>query len=319
MKRINFLFLAVMALVIASCGNKGPQPPVALKKVYTIESNGNTRNDDYFWMRLSDEQKNAETPDPQTVDVLNYLNAENDYAKAMMKHTEAFQTTLFEEMKGRIKENDETVPYLNNGYYYNTKYFEGKEYPVFYRIKEGAEQAEVMLDVNTLAEGFKYTGVGRTSVSRSNDLLAYGVDHVSRRQYTVFFKDLNSGELLPDSVVNTTGQTEWADDNKTVFYVQKDPETLRAAKVMKHVLGTPVTEDKMVYDETDETFAVYISKTKSKKYITLVSGQTLTTEIRLIEASNPDGIPVVFEPRKVDHLYSLDHLNGEFYILTNAD
>jgi len=319
MKRMNFLFLAAMALVFASCGKTGPQPPVALKKPYVIESNGNTRTDDYFWMRLSDEQKNAEVPDSQTVDVLNYLNAENDYAKAMMKHTEAFQQTLFDEMKGRIKENDETVPYLDNGYYYFTRYFEGKEYPVYYRRMESADQPEVMLDVNTLAEGFKYTGVGGASVSPSNTLLAYGVDHVSRRQYTVFFKDMSTGELLPDSIVNTTGQTEWADDNKTVFYVQKDPETLRAAKVMKHVLGTAVSEDKLVFDEADETFAVYLAKTKSKKYISIVSGQTLTTEVRLIEASKPDAPVTVFEPRKVDHLYSVDHLNGEFYIRTNAD
>src|SRR5512133_3962837 len=157
MKKMNLLFLAGMALVIASCGKTGPQPPVALKKPYVIESNGNTRTDDYFWMRLSDEQKNAEVPDSQNVEVLKYLNAENDYAKAIMKHTEAFQQTLFNEMKGRIKENDETVPYLDNGYFYFTKYFQGKEYPVFYRKAVSAEQPEVMLDVNTLAEGFKYT------------------------------------------------------------------------------------------------------------------------------------------------------------------
>lgn len=319
MKRMNLLFLAVMALVFASCGKTGPQPPVALKKAHVIESNGNTRTDNYFWIRLSDEQKNAVVPDSQTVEVLKYLNAENDYAKAMMKHTEAFQQTLFDEMKGRIKENDETVPYLDNGYYYFTRYFEGKEYPVYYRRIQTAEEPEVMLDVNTLSEGFKYTGVGGASVSPSNTLLAYGVDHVSRRQYTLFFKDMNTGELLPDSVVNTTGQAEWADDNKNVFYVQKDPETLRAARVMKHVLGTPVSEDKLVFDETDETFAVYLSKTKSKKYISIVSGQTLTSEVRLVEAAKPDAPVTVFEPRKVDHLYSIDHLNGEFYIRTNAD
>jgi len=319
MKRINFLFLAAMAIVIASCSNNTPQPPVALKKAYVIESNGNMRTDDYFWMRLSDEQKNAEVPDSQTVDVLNYLNAENDYAKAIMKHTTTLQETLFEEMKGRIKENDETVPYLDNGYFYFTRYFEGKEYPVFYRRSEGAEEAEIMLDVNGLATGFKYTGVGGASVSPSNNLLAYGVDHISRRQYTIFFKDLNSGELLADSIVNTTGRTEWADDNKTLFYVQKDPATLRAAKVMKHILGTPVDADVLVFDETDETFAVNLSMTKSKKYITITSDQTLTTEVMLIEAAKPDGKVIIFEPRKVDHLYSIDHLNGEFFIRTNAD
>lgn len=319
MKRIGMFTMAVMMLVLASCSNKGPQPPVAAKKPYVVESNGNERVDDYFWLRLSDEQKNAEAPDSQTVEVVKYLTAEDDYATAVMKHTEALQQKLFEEIKGRIKEDDESVPYLDNGYYYQTKYFIGKEYPVFYRKKEGADSAQVLLDVNLLAEGQKYTGVGGLSVSPDNNLLAYAVDHISRRQYTMFFKDLNNGSLLGDRIENVTGEAVWANDNKTVFYVTKDPETLRAAKVMKHVLGTPVSEDKLIYDETDETFAVGLGKTKSKKYITIVSNQTLTTEVRLIEADKPEGKAVVFEPRKIDHLYSVEHLNGKFYIHTNAD
>lgn len=319
MKKIYlFLSAATVILLVASCGKK-PQPPVAEKIPYVVESNGNERVDNYFWMRLSDEQKNAEIPDSQTVNVLAYLNAENDFAKAMMKHTARFQQDLFEEIKGRIKEDDETVPYLDNGYYYHTKYFEGKEYPVLYRRKEGTETAEVMLDVNLLAEGHDYTGIGGASVSPDNNLLAYGVDHVSRRQYTIYIKDLNSGELLSDTLVNATGQGVWADDNKTLFYVKKDPETLRAAVVMKHKLGTPASEDQVVFDETDETFAVYLAKSKSKKYIMIVSGQTLTTEVRIVEAAKPDGKVMVFEPRKVDHLYSIDHLNGTFYIITNSD
>ncbi len=309
---------AAVALSITSCGRK-PQPPVAEKIPYVVESNGNERVDNYFWMRLSDEQKNAETPDSQTVKVLAYLNAENDYADAVMKHTEAFQQKLFEELTGRIKQDDETVPYLDNGYWYNTKYFPGKEYPVLYRRKDGTDQPSVMLDVNLLAEGHDYTGVGGAAVSPDNNLLAYGIDHVSRRQYTLQVKDLNTGELLPDNIINATGQSVWANDNKTLFYVSKDPETLRAATVMMHVLGTPSSEDKVVYNEDDETFAVSLGKTKSKKYITIVSDQTLTTEVRLIDAANPAAGAKVFEPRKVDHLYSVEHLNGTFYIHTNAD
>lgn len=318
MKRTLFILAAAVALAITSCGRK-PQPPVAEKIPYVIESNGNERVDNYFWMRLSDEQKNAETPDSQTVKVLAYLNAENDYADAVMKHTEAFQQKLFEELTGRIKQDDETVPYLDNGYWYNTKYFPGKEYPVLYRRKDGTDQPSVMLDVNLLAEGHDYTGVGGAAVSPDNNLLAYGVDHVSRRQYTLQVKDLNTGELLPDNIINATGQSVWANDNKTLFYVSKDPETLRAATVMMHVLGTPSSEDKVVYNEDDETFAVSLGKTKSKKYITIVSDQTLTTEVRLIDAANPAAGAKVFEPRKVDHLYSVEHLNGTFYIHTNAD
>jgi len=319
MKNIGILMMTVMMLFLASCSDKKPQPPVAQKNPYVIKSEGNERVDAYFWMRLSDEQKNAQVPDSQTVKVLAYLNAENDYAKAIMKHTEEFQQKLFEEIKGRIKEDDETVPYLDNGYYYQTKYYKGKEYPVFFRRKEGADSAQILLDVNTLAEGQKYTGVGGMSVSPDNTLLAYGVDHVSRRQYTLFFKDLKSGELLPDKIDNVSGQAVWANDNKSVFYVLKDPETLREAQVMKHILGSPVSEDKLVYDETDETFSVSVGKTKSKKYITIESDQTLTSEVHLIDAAKPDSKPMVFEPRVVDRLYFVEHLNGQFYILTNAD
>jgi len=177
----------------------------------------------------------------------------------------------------------------------------------------------VLLDVNLLAEGHEYTGVGGVAVSPDNNLLAYSVDHVSRRQYTVYVKNMTTGELLPDNIINTTGQSVWADDNKTLFYVMKDPETLRAATIMKHVLGTPASEDKVVFNEADETFAVQLGKTKSKKYITIVSHHTLTTEVRLIESANPDKGVSVFEPRKVDHLYNIDHLNGTFYIRSNAD
>ena len=319
MKNLGILMMAGMMLFLASCSDKKPQPPVAQKNPYIIKSDGNERVDEYFWMRLSDEQKNAQVPDSQTVNVLAYLNAENDYAKAIMKHTEEFQQKLFEEIKGRIKQDDETVPYLDNGYYYQTKYYTGKEYPVFFRRKEGSDSAQILLDVNKLAEGQKYTGVGGMSVSPDNTLLAYGVDHVSRRQYTLFFKDLKSGELLPDKIDNVSGQAVWASDNKSVFYVLKDPETLREAQVMRHILGSPVTEDKLVYDETDETFSVSVGKTKSKKYITIESNQTLTSEVHLIDAAKPDGKPMVFEPRVVDRLYSVEHLNGQFYILTNAD
>jgi len=319
MKNLGILMMAGMMLFLASCSDKKPQPPVAQKNPYVIKSDGNERVDEYFWMRLSDEQKNAQVPDSQTVNVLAYLNAENDYAKAIMKHTEEFQQKLFEEIKGRIKEDDETAPYLDNGYYYQTKYYTGKEYPVFFRRKEGSDSAQILLDVNKLAEGQKYTGVGGMSVSPDNTLLAYGVDHVSRRQYTLFFKDLKSGELLPDKIDNVSGQAVWASDNKSVFYVLKDPETLREAQVMRHILGSPVTEDKLVYDETDETFSVSVGKTKSKKYITIESNQTLTSEVHLIDAAKPDGKPMVFEPRVVDRLYSVEHLNGQFYILTNAD
>ena len=317
MKKICFILSVSLLLLVFSCGRQ-PRPPVAEKIPFVVESNGNERVDNYFWMRLSDEQKNAEIPDSQTVRVLAYLNAENDYSKAVMKHTEKMQKNLFEELKGRLKEDDESVPYLDNGYYYHTKYFPGKEYPVYFRKKEGSDKPEVMLDVNLIAEGHEYTGVGGASVSPDNNLLAYGVDHVSRRQYTIHFKDLNSGELIEDTIVNTTGQGVFAADSRTFFYISKDPETLRAATVMMHILGTPSSADKVVFYEDDETFSLGLGRTKSKKFITIVSHHTLSTEVRLIESASPEKGFRVFEARGEDHLYSIDHLYGTFYILTNA-
>ena len=239
--------MAAMMLILASCMTKKPQPPVAQKNPYVIKNNGNERIDEYFWMRLTDEQKNAESPDSQTVQVLTYLNAENDYAKAIMKHTEPFQEKLFEEIKGRIKEDDETVPYLENGYYYQTKYFQGKEYAVHYRWKEGSAEPGVLLDVNTLAEGHKYTGVGGLSVSPDNNLLAYGSDHVSRRQYTIFVRDLTTGALLSDTLANTSGQVEWGADNKSIFYVVKDPSPTKRIPILVNKTSGSTTIFEMIF------------------------------------------------------------------------
>ncbi|NLA48539.1 MAG: S9 family peptidase, partial [Bacteroidales bacterium] len=291
---------------------------MAEKIPYIVESNGNERVDNYFWMRLSDDQKNAVSPDDQTARVLAWLNAENDYAGAVMKHTGSLQEKLFGELRERIREDDETVPYLDNGYYYHTKYFSGKEYAVYYRQKAGTDSAVVILDVNILAEGHDFTGIAGTTVSPDNRLLAFGTDHVSRRQYSLQIKDLDSGELLPDHIQNTAGMAVWADDSKTFLYVSKDPETLRAATVMMHRLGTPVSEDKIIFHEGDETFSVQLGKSRSKKYIIIVSSHTLATEVRLVEAADPGKDAVIFEPRVVDHLYSIDHLNEKFYIWTNS-
>lgn len=317
MKKAICLLNVTLIMIMFSCGKK-PQAPVAEKIPYIVESNGNERVDNYFWMRLSDDQKNAGTADEETARVLAWLNAENDYAGAVMKHTGSLQEKLFSELKERIREDDETVPYLDNGYYYHTKYFSGKEYAVYYRQKAGSESPAVMLDVNLLAEGHDYTGIAGTTVSPDNRLLAFGTDHVSRRQYSLQIKDLNSGELLSDIIHNTTGVAVWAGDSKTFLYVSKDPETLRAATVMMHRLGTPVSEDRIIFHEEDETFSVHLGKSKSKKYIIIVSSHTLATEVRLVDAADPGKDAVLFEPRGEDHLYSVDHLGNKFYIRTNS-
>ncbi len=316
MKKINVLLSVVFAFFIFSC-NKQPQPPVAEKIPHEVFDN---RIDNYFWMRLSDEQKSAEKPDEQTTKVLTYLNSENSYRKEIMKHTENFQKSLYDEITGRIKKDDESVPYFENGYFYYNKYSEGKEYPVYYRknlFMDGQE--EVLLDVNKLAEGQEYCSVGELAVSRDNKLLAYSVDTVSRRRYTLYFLDIATGTLLADKIDNVSGQMVWAADNMTLFYTGKDFETLRSDKILRHKLGNDISKDDTAYYEADQTFSVRLGETKSRKYIVIYSNQTLSTETRLIDAAKPDALPVVFEPRSADHEYQVDHLGKDFYIRTNTD
>jgi oligopeptidase B len=315
MKKINLLLQALLVVVLFSC-QTAPQPPVAEKISHEVFDK---RSDNYYWMRLSDKQKSAELPDEQTVKVLNYLNSENDYLKKVMKHTEGLQKTLYEEIIGRMKKDDESVPYLKNGYYYYTKYAENSEYPVYYRKKAPEAPGVVLLDVNKVAEGKEYCSVSGLAVSRDNKTLAYGTDFISRRRYTLNFMDVESGSLLLDKIENTTGQVVWAADNKTVFYVTKDEETLRADKVFRHVLGSPVANDEMVFFETDETFSVRLQETKSQKYIVINASQTLTTECLYVDALKPETDFRIFEPRKINHEYSIDHLGNEFYIYTNSD
>ena len=318
MKRFNLLFASLLLALLFSCSTQPAiKPPVAEKIPHEVFDG---RTDNYFWMRLSDAQKNAATPDEQTSKVLDYLNSENDYSKAVLKSTEDLQKRLYDELVGRIEKNDESVPDLRNGYYYYNRYTEGSEYPVYLR-KKGSLDApeEVLLDVNKLAEGKDYCAVSGLSVSRDNKILAYGTDFISRRRYTLNFLDLETGSLLPDKVENTTGQSVWAADNKTIFYVNKDMETLRSAKIVKHKLGTSSDKDILVFNEEDETFSVRLSETKSRKFILINSSQTLSSEVRYIDATKPDGDFVVFEPRMKDHEYGIDHLGNEFYIRTNMD
>ena len=317
MKRINLLLTALLAVFLFSCNNQPlVKAPVAEKIPHELFDK---RNDNYFWMRLSDEQKNAATPDEQTSKVIEYLNKENSYSKEVLKTSEELQKTVFNEIVGRIKKDDESVPYLDNGYYYYNKYTQGTEYPVYFRKKGTLDASEaILLDVNKLAEGKSYCSVNNLSVSRDNKILAYGSDFISRRRYTLNFMNIESGALLPDRIENTTGEAVWAADNKTVFYVTKDKETLRSDKVFRHKMGTPVEKDVMVYNETDATFSVYLAETKSRKYLLINSDQTLTTETRYLDISKPAGEFKIFEPRSLNHEYSIDHIGNEFFIRTNS-
>jgi oligopeptidase B len=319
-KTLCLTSLLIIVLMISCKTQKAPEAPVAEKIPEELVNHDHTRIDNYYWMRLSDEQKNADTPDVQTQKVLDYLIAENEYADQMLADIENLADSLFEEMKGRIKEDDESVPYLDNGYYYYDRYLEGKEYPLYYRKKGTlAAKEELLLDVNKIAEGKDYCSVTGLSISPDNKIMAYGTDFVSRRRYTVHFMNLETGEMLPDVVENTTGRVTWAADSKTCFYTGKDYETLRAERIVRHKLGTDSDNDVLVYFEDDEEFTCRIGKTQSEKFLVISSNQTLTTEARILEADKPEGEFRVFAPREVNHEYSIDHINGKFFIRTNTD
>jgi oligopeptidase B len=317
MKRFLFALSIIAVLLLAACSGVKVTPPVAEKNPFTVFDN---RTDNFYWMRLSDEQKNDSVSDDQTKKVLSYLESENLYTKTVMKHTEQFQKVLYDELVGRLKQNDQSVPYFDNGYYYYSRFEEGSQYPVYCRKKGNLEATEeIMLDVNSLAAGKSYCSVTGLTVSDDNKLLAYATDFVSRRQYTLNILNLETKETLSDRVENISGNIVWAGDNKTVVYTTKDPVTLRSYKVFSHFLGTPPEKDREVFWEKDETYSVYVGLTKSKKYIALVSDQTLASEVRLIESVKPESEPVIFEPRKINHEYQVDHIGNTFYIRTNIN
>lgn len=293
--------------------------PVAKKSPDTLTLHGDIRIDNYFWMRLSDAQKNAESPDAQTKDVLDYLNAENAYLKEVMKTTTSLQDTLYNEIVGRIKKDDQSVPVRDNGYDYYSRYEEGSSYPLYCRKKIGSDVEEILLNGPEMAEGYSYYGIGAQSISPDNKVMVFGIDTVSRRQYTLYFKNLETGQLLSDRLSMTGGSATWANDNKTVYYTTKDPQTLRQNKIFKHTLGTDQANDVLVYEEKDETFNSFVYKTKSKAYIMIGSYQTLSTEYRYLDANKPNDAFKIIQPRQKDLEYSVDHYGNDFYIRTNLD
>jgi len=293
--------------------------PIAKKEKHVISTHGDDRVDNYYWMRLTDEQKTAEKLDAHTQEVVDYLNAENDYVEKVTAHLKPFQNKLYDEIVGRIKQTDMSVPYINNEYYYITRYEDGKEYPIHARKKGNLEAPEeILINVNELAAPYEYYAVSGLSVSPDNKILAFGEDTVSRRQYTLRFKDLVTGEMLQDVIQNTTGGATWANDNKTVFYTRKD-DALRSFKIFKHKIGTPASEDVEVFHETDETFNAFVYKTKSEKYIIVGSWATLSQEYQILDADKPDGDLKMFQPRVRNLEYSIGHYGDKWYIRTNKD
>ncbi|MDH4196001.1 MAG: S9 family peptidase [Candidatus Aminicenantes bacterium] len=312
---VSFLALAFASVVVLAgpaCKRTGetaapPAPPVAKRVPHALTEHGETRIDDYFWLN---ERDNPE--------VLAYLKAEDDYRRQMLKHTEPLQKSLFEEMVGRLKQDDSSAPYLLNGYYYFRRYETAKEYALYVRKKGSlAAREEVMLDGPRMAEGQSFFSLTGLSPSPDNRLLAYGVDTLSRRLYALRFKDLTSGETLPDAIPNTEGGAVWAADSRSVFYIVKDTTTLRPFLVRRHILGTDPREDGNVYEEKDVTFEVGLYPSKSREFIMIASESTLTDEVLFIPAARPDEAPRVFQPRVTDMKYAADHAGSAFVILTN--
>ena len=317
------LFWILSIFLLAACNTEKKEAtestpsPIAEKKATQLSGN---RIDNYYWMKLSDEQKNAEQKDEQTQKVINYLTAENEYLAAKMKHTEALQKKLYDEMVGRIKQTDESVPYKDNGYWYYTRYEQGQEYPIYCRKKGSMESAEeILLNVNDMAKGHDYYSIRGLSVSEDNNLLAYAEDSVSRRRYTVYVKDLKTGKLVEEPVPNTEGEVTWANDNKTYFYTKKDSVTLRSRWIIKHKVGSSYKSDPVVSEEPDETFYTGIYKTKSKKFLVIWAGSTLTNYYQVLDANTPDGKFKEFTPRERGLEYSIDHYKDKFYVVTNWD
>lgn len=285
------------------------QAPTVKKIPKELIIHNHTRVDDYYWLN---ERENPE--------VISYLNNENDYCNEKMKHTEALQKELYEEIVGRLDKEESSVPYLLDGYYYSQRYEQGKEYPIFGR-KKGSLNAEeeILIDQNELAKDQSFCAIGKLGICSNNEILAYCVDFVSRRMYTIYFKNLKTGEILKDEIPNTSGGFAWANDGKTIFYTLKDEQTLRSDKIYKHVLGTAASEDELIFVEEDETFISSVYRSKSKKFIIIGSYSTVSTEFRILSADDPNGKFKVFEPRQRDHEYSIEHKGEDFYVITNKD
>lgn len=279
-----------------------------VRKIPTLlEKHGEIRVDDYYWLR--------ERTNP---DVIAFLEAENDFAEKQMAHTKTLEDRLFQEIKARFKQTDMSVPYKREGYYYYTRYEEGKEYPIYARRKGALDQAEeILLNGNELAEGHEFFSIGGWAVSSAQDIVAYAVDTQGRRIHTTYFKNLRTGELLPDVLPEVTENLTWANDNSTLFYAKPDLTTLRAFRIYRHVLGTDSREDQLVFEESDETYSVWVFKTKSKDYLMIASSQTLSQEYRYLDANTPFGAFKIFLSRERDHEYHIEHLRDRFLIRTN--
>ena len=299
-----------MIILLQSCDMKKNEiiEPRAEKINKIMTMHNHERIDEFYWLN--------ERGNPKVID---YLNSENDYRNSYMEYYKGLENELFEEIKSRIKEDDSSVPYLDNGYYYYTRFEKGKQYPIYCRKKDDLKNhEEILIDVNKMSQGHEYFRIGGIDISPNNKIMAYSVDTISRRLYTVHFKNLETGEKNTHTISNTSGGVSWANDNMTLFYNQKNTKTLRTEKVMRHSFNQN-QKDEEVYFEKDDEFNLYSYKSKSGKYIIIVSGKTISDEIRFLNANEPNGDFKIFQKR-VDGLeYSIDHLNDKWYVRTNIN
>ncbi len=323
MKNTVFYLSALLLLVACKQTNMEKTPyawpsnistPKAAEKLRMFVQHGDTITDEYYW--LNDFFKKG----PDSTAVVEYLQAENAYLDTMMSGTKEFQKNLFAEMRGRIQEKDESEPVIENGYTYYSKTEEGKQYYKYYRkaLTAGATE-ELLLDVDQLATGKNYYAISGPSISPDNQWMVYGVDEVSRRQYTLVFKNLKTGEILSEAIAGTSGNAVWSADSKTIFYAANNPVTLLSEKIRRHQLGTAAAADVTVYEEKDPTNYIGVGKTRSGQYIMIYSAATLSSEVLILPANQPGGTFQVFQPRMKEVLYSVDHWEDRFLIVTNLE
>ena len=312
----KIIFIIFVIFVFSSCKKKvimnferNLMAPIAEKKPYQLKIFDNIRVDNYYWMK---ERENPE--------VIDYLERENDYYQKMTKGSKSYKDKLFEELKGRIKKNDESVPYFFNGYWYITRYEKGKQYPIYTRKKDSIKaKEEILFDCNKMAEGYDYFHLAGINVSPDNTKVVYGIDIESRRKYDIYVKDLITGETKDTNIKNASGGSAWAGDNNYFFYVKKNPKTLRSEKVFLHNFKKPNTQDSLIFHERDETFSVYLRESKSREYIFINSYSTLTSECQFVKSSQPLSEFQLVQKRTRGLEYSVDQYEDYFYILNNKD
>tara|TARA_B100001173_G_C16021821_1_gene562433 strand:+ start:1050 stop:3095 length:2046 start_codon:yes stop_codon:yes gene_type:complete len=285
------------------------KPPIASKTPKELTIHNHTRVDNYYWLN-----------DRNNPEVIKYLNEENNYTSNKMKHTENLQKELFDEITGRLDKEESSAPYYLGGYFYSQRYQKGCEYPIFIRKQDSLSgDEEILIDQNKLSLNQPFCAIGQMSVDSKNKLLAYSVDFVSRRLYDIYFKNLKTGELLQETIKGTSGSFAWANDGKTIFYTRKDEQTLRSNQIYKHIVGTNSDKDELVFKEEDETFTCNVYQSKSRSYVIIGSYSTISTEYRIVSAESPDEEFKIFEPRRRNHEYSIDHKGDDFYIVTNIE